>query len=114
MSSTRRQRGAWKLAEVNKSMSDSEWATARHQFPAEHWAELAPFVTGDRQDPKGLFCLADDVWEAWPYATNGRPTEAIRYRFCFGALQSFLKPYVKLYCYERLVGGGEGLSQETA
>jgi hypothetical protein len=72
-------------------------------YPARHWTELSRFAIGDERDPRGLFRLADDVWEAWPYAEAGRPTTAANYRFYFTRLCSFLKLYVKWYCYERLL-----------
>jgi hypothetical protein len=72
-------------------------------YPSRHWAELSRFAVGDERDPRGLFSLADDIWEAWPYAEAGRPTTAADYRFYFSGLHSFLKLYVKWYCYERLL-----------
>ena len=85
-----------------------------HRYPLDHWQVLQPFIEGDEQDPKHLFRLADDVWDAWPYAQSGRPTEAAHYRFHFGHLRSFLKPYVKWYCYQRLIGSGKSLSRYAA
>lgn len=76
---------------------------AGHAYPARHWAKLSRFAVGDERDPRDLFRLADDTWDAWPYAEGGRPTNAFYYRFNFGMLRSFLKPYVKWYCYERLL-----------
>ncbi len=61
-----------------------------HRYPQTHWREIQRFVVGNERDPKDLFHLADDLWEAWPYFTHGRPTEAARYRFHFGHLRSFL------------------------
>jgi len=78
-------------------------------YAAGHWEDLSPFLIGEERDPKGLFTLSSDVWEAWPYADRGRPTEAIRYRFRFGHLRSFLKPYLKRYCFLKLIGSGEKL-----
>lgn len=74
-----------------------------HVYPSRHWAELSRFAVGDERDPRGLFRLADDTWDAWPYAETGRPTTAIKYRFRFAGLRSFLKLYAKWYCYERLL-----------
>ena len=93
-------------------MSDRRVAYVRHgghSYPARHWAELSRFAVGDEQDPRGLFRLADDVWDAWPYAEAGRPTIAVNYRFHFTRLRSFLKLYVKWHCYERLL-----ISADTA
>lgn len=75
-------------------------------YPTSHWTELRRFAEGDQLDPKGLFRLADDTWDAWPYAEKGSPTKAETYRYRFGILNSFLKLYVKLYCYEELIGRG--------
>ncbi len=85
-----------------------------HRYPETHWHEIQRFVVGNEWDPKDLFNLADDVWEAWPYFTHGRPTEAARYRFHFGHLRSFLKPYVKWYCYQRLLGSTTRLYRPLA
>jgi hypothetical protein len=81
-----------------------------YQYPLDHWQQLLRFVEGQERDPRNLFCLSDDIWDAWPYASSGRPTEAATYRFRFGHLRSFLKPYVKWYCYQRLVGSGKRLT----
>jgi hypothetical protein len=72
-------------------------------YPVRHWDDLSAFIFGDERDPRGLFRLADDRWEAWRYVEGGRPTTAPEYRFNFGSLRTFLKPYVKWYCYERLL-----------
>jgi len=85
-----------------------------HRYPETHWREIQRFVVGNERDPKNLFNLADDLWEAWPYFTHGRPTEAARYRFHFGHLRSFLKPYVKWYCYQRLLGSTTRLYRPLA
>ncbi len=85
-----------------------------HRYPETHWREIQRFVVGNERDPKDLFNLADDLWEAWPYFTHGRPTEAARYRFHFGHLRSFLKPYVKWYCYQRLLGSTTRLYRPLA
>jgi hypothetical protein len=89
-------------------------STPMHVYPLSHWQELHRFVEGEADDPKHLFRLASDIWNAWPYATSGRPTEAARYRLCFGHLRSFLKPYVKWYCYQRLIAQGKSLSGYAA
>jgi hypothetical protein len=81
-----------------------------YQYPKSHWDELSRFVAGNERDPKDLFYLADDIWDAWPYAARGRPSEAKVYRFHFGHLHSFLKVYIKWYCYQRLIGSGKTLT----
>lgn len=90
-------------------MSDGRRVAAyvRHgayAYPIRHWDELRRFALGDDRDPRGLFRLADDTWEAWPYAPGGRPSIASDYRLKFGGLCSFLKLYVKWFCYQRLLG----------
>ena len=85
-----------------------------HEYPIEHWKELQRFQAGDEFDPKHLFRLTDDVWDAWPYVRGGRPTEAARCRFHFGRLHSFLKLYIKWYCYQRLLGGQSLSTSVTA
>lgn len=81
-----------------------------YQYPNSHWDELSRFVTGNERDPKDMFYLADDNWDAWPYAALGRPSEAQKYRFHFGGLHSFLKVYAKWYCYQSLLGSGKSLT----
>jgi hypothetical protein len=83
-------------------------------YTAAHWESLRPFLEGDERDPKNSFRLVDDVWEAWRYAVNGRPTEASAYRFRFGHFRSWLKPYVKYYCYARLMGRADGHTTSAA
>jgi hypothetical protein len=73
-------------------------------FPVSHWKRLKRFAIGNERDPRGLFRLADDKWDAWPYAVKGMPSQASQFRFHFSRLRSFLKPYVKLYCYQMLLG----------
>jgi hypothetical protein len=79
-------------------------------YPAEHWAELERFLVGDETDPKSCFRLADDTWEAWQYSANRLPSEAYKFRFNFGGLRSFLKPYIKSYCYHEMIGRGSAIS----
>jgi len=83
-------------------------------YPVKHFIEVQRFINGDEHDPKGLFNLAEDIWEAWPYAAHGRPTEAWKYRFRFGHLSSFIKPYVKLYSYNQLLAQGGKLTSSLA
>jgi hypothetical protein len=85
-----------------------------HEYPLAHWQQLSRFIEGEERDLKDLFRLADEIWDAWPYAKSGRPTEASRYRFRFGHLRSFLKPYAKWYCYQRLIGSGKSLTAYAA
>src|SRR5436305_583481 len=85
-----------------------------HEYPLAHCQQLSRFLEGEERDPRELFSLADEIWDAWPYAQSGRPTEATRYRFRFGHLRSFLKPYVKWYCYQRLIGSGKSLTSYAA
>lgn len=73
-------------------------------YPAAHWKHLSRFATGEECDPRGLFLLADDKWEAWPYALNGMPSQARKFRFNFSRLQTFIKLYVKWYCYHKILG----------
>jgi hypothetical protein len=78
-----------------------------------HWRELERFIKGDERDPRNIFRLADDRWETWAYAANGRPSEAKSYRFLFVNLRSFLKPYAKWYCYRLLLGSAGKLGTGT-
>lgn len=82
-----------------------------HRYPASHWDELSRFVTGQERDPKEAFCLAEDMWDVWSaYVSPYKPTMRSKYRFRFQHLRSFLKPYVKWFCYHRLLARGEALS----
>jgi hypothetical protein len=73
-------------------------------YPVSHWKLLQRFAVGDERDPRGLFCLTDDKWDAWPYAVNGIPSNALRFRFDFGRFQTFLKLYAKWHCYQLIIG----------
>lgn len=75
-----------------------------NRFPVSHWERLRHFAIGDKRDPRGLFCLTDDMWDTWPYAVNGIPSHARLFRFHFGRFQTFLKLYAKWYCYQLLLG----------
>lgn len=79
-------------------------------YPSEHWAELKQFYLGKKADPKGCFLLAKDVWEVWKYSANRLPSEAYKYRFNFGGLRSFIKLYVKRYCYNLIIGSAGAIS----
>lgn len=103
------------MGEMTRTSSEARAeSTALSTYPLHHWQELSRFIEGEERDPKNLFRLADDAWDAWPYARSGRPTEAARYRFKFQHLRSFLKPYAKWYCYQRLVGSGKPLTTYVA
>lgn len=78
-------------------------------YPVAHWKHLSRFAVEGECDPRGLFRLADDKWEAWPYALNGMPSRARHFRFHFGHLHTFLKPYVKWYCYHQILGNAGSL-----
>jgi integrase len=80
-----------------------------NSYPAGHWRQLKRFAVGSERDPRGMFRLADDKWEAWPYALNGTPSTARSYRFHFTRFRSFLKFYAKWFCYQLLVGKGRNL-----
>ncbi len=79
---------------------------AIYQYPQSHWDELSRFITGNKRDPKDLFYLAEDIWDAWSYAARGH-LSGNAYRIRFGHLRSFLKPYVKWFCYQHLIGSGK-------
>ena len=87
-------------AYARDALPDRRWV-----YPEEHLATIGPFILGDQCDPRGAFSLNSDMWDAWPYAANAR--EALRYqtRLRFNRLGSFLRPYAKWFCYERLQAG---------
>lgn len=74
-----------------------------HRYAVQHWPLLRPFVEGSEQDPKQLFFLAEDVWNLWPYARNGIPSNAGDFRVKFTVLRSFLKPFVKWFLYQLIL-----------
>jgi hypothetical protein len=76
----------------------------RRNYAPSHWALLRRFAKGDEGDPTNQFNLADDVWDARGYASNVYPPHVKLYEFSFTNLRSWIKLYVKLYCYERLMG----------
>src|SRR5712691_9944310 len=78
-------------------------AAGVHRYAAEHWQLLRPFVEGREQDPKGLFYLTDDSWDLWPYSRHAIASYASRYRVKFHGLRSFIKPFVKWYCYQQIL-----------
>lgn len=75
----------------------------RHIYPATYWDELKKFLTGKECDPKRCFTLSDDSWDASAYSTVSLPAQRSLLRFNFNGLDSFIKPYVKSYCYRQLV-----------
>lgn len=79
---------------------------ARHLYPKSHWPLLAPFVVGDRWDPKHVFLLSADRWEVWRYAAESRRRDKGIYCFRFGTMRTFLQPYVKRYIYLKIIGSG--------
>ena len=83
----------------------------QYDYPVEHWRQLERFAVGEEHDPRGLFRLTDDRWETWPYALNGMPSRAQRYRLYFGRFGTFLKPYVKWYCYCQILGRAGSLTR---
>jgi hypothetical protein len=74
-----------------------------HRYATQHWPILRPFVENREQDPKKIFFLAEDTWDLWPYALNGTPSSAGKHRVRFTSLRSFLKPFVKWYCYQQVL-----------
>lgn len=73
-------------------------------YPVEHWRQLRRFAVGRERDPRGLFQLTDDKWDVWPYALNGMPSRAPSFRLDFGRYKTFLKLYLKWYCYFNILG----------
>src|SRR5579884_3623088 len=78
-------------------------ASGVHRYATERWSLLHSFIEGACSDPKGIFALSSDTWECWPYARHGTPSQATIYRLSFAHLSSFLKPFVKWYCYQQLL-----------
>lgn len=72
-------------------------------YPVKHWKRLSRFAVGGERDPRGLFRLTDDKWELWPYAMNGTPSRAGSFRIHFGRFRTFIKLYLKWYCYSKLL-----------
>jgi hypothetical protein len=85
---------------IREAVPERRWV-----YPEDHLATIGPFIGGNQCDPRGAFTLSSDAWDAWPYATNAR--EALRHqtRLRFNELGSFLRPYAKWFCYERLQAG---------
>lgn len=72
-------------------------------YPADHWAVLERYLTGGERDARDQFDLSADTWDAVAYAPSSRGSSASAYRFRFARLHSFLRPYVKWFCYERIL-----------
>lgn len=87
-------------------MTEAQMVTTEKAFiyPTGHWVELEQFVIGKKTDPKGQFLLRSDRWDLSPYAGDFLPTEKYDYFIRFDKLRSFIKPYVKSYCYRQLIG----------
>lgn len=85
-----------------KTISSIEFES--NLYPVTHWRKLKEFAVGNVRDPRGLFLLKDDKWEGWPYSPHGMPSLAREYRLNFGSYKTFLKLYVKWYCYFILTG----------
>src|SRR6266567_2597611 len=88
----------------------------RWVYPEEHLATIGPFIWGADHDPRDVFALSADIWDTWPYATNGREVLRGQTRLRFNRLTSFLRPYAKWFCYERLQDGAspQGLCRMNA
>lgn len=83
-------------------------------FPASHWKRLRRFAVGEEYDPRGLFRLTDDKWDAWSYAVNGTPSQARLFRFHFGRFRTFLKLYAKWFCHQMIIGRPSDLRSNWA
>ena len=85
---------------IREAVPERRWV-----YPEEHLATIGPFIWGDQLDPRGAFTLNSDTWDAWPHATNAREALSSQTRLRFNGLRSFLRPYAKWFCYERLQTG---------
>lgn len=85
----------------------------QYDYPVEHWRQLERFAVGEECecDPRGLFRLTDDRWDTWPYALNPMPSRAQIFRLYFGRFRTFLKLYVKWYCYSKILGRAGNLTR---
>ena len=88
----------------------------RWVYPQEHLVTIGAFLWGAEHDARNAFALSDDIWDAWPYARNGREALRAQSRLRFGRLASFMRPYAKWFCYERLQDGASprGLARMLA
>jgi hypothetical protein len=82
------------------TLSDTRW-----DYPEQHLATIRPFIWGADRDSRDVFTLTSDIWDTWPYATNGREALRGQTRLRFTRLTSFLRPYAKWLCPERLQHG---------
>src|SRR6266581_8206828 len=85
---------------IREAVPDRRWV-----YPEEHLATIGPFIWGNERDPRDAFTLNSDTWDAWQYATNAREALLGQTRLRFNGLGSFLRPYAKWFCYERLQTG---------
>src|SRR6266699_483191 len=85
---------------IREAVPERRWV-----YPEEHLATIGPFIWGNQHDPRDAFTLNSDIWDAWPYATNAREALSSQTRLRFNGLRSFLRPYAKWFCYERLQAG---------
>lgn len=89
------------MTSLFKTVSAVEFESNR--YPVRHWERLSRFAIGNECDPRGLFRLTDDRWDAWPYASQGMPSRTLDFRFRFHPLRSFIKLYAKWYCFQKLL-----------
>jgi hypothetical protein len=82
---------------IREAVPDRRWV-----YPEEHLAAIGPFIWGNDRDPRDAFTLSSDTWVAWQYATNAREALRGQTRLGFTGLASFLRPYAKWFCFERL------------
>ena len=77
---------------------------------------IGAFLWGTQRDPRDAFALSDDIWATWPYDRNGREALRAETRLRFTRIASFLPPYAKWFCYERLQEGASprGLARMLA
>jgi hypothetical protein len=85
---------------IREAVPDRRWV-----YPEEHLAAIGPFIWGNDRDPRDAFTLSSDTWVAWQYATNAREALRGQTRLRFTGLASFLRPYAKWFCFERLQAG---------
>jgi hypothetical protein len=85
---------------IQEVVRDARWV-----YPEDHLATIGPFIWGNDRDPRDAFTLSSDTWDAWQYATNAREALRGQTRLSFTGLTSFLRPYAKWFCYERLQAG---------
>ena len=88
----------------------------RWVYPQDHLDTIGGFLWGTERDPRDAFALSHETWDAWPYARNGREALRAQTRLRLTRLASFLRPYAKWFCYERLQDGASprGLARMLA